>query len=100
MIGAIEFIQNKNFATKAVRLKVTLYILNFDSPAKSSSTVMPVPDQVRNDGSGIQNSLNLLDSGFRRNDVKLEDLTFYKFIKFKCAIWFVFDYSRNRNHSK
>jgi hypothetical protein len=26
---------------------------------------MPVPDQVRDDGSGIQNSLNLLDSGYR-----------------------------------
>jgi len=29
---------------------------------------MPVPDQVRDDGSGIQNILELLDSGFRRND--------------------------------
>jgi hypothetical protein len=44
--------------------------------------------------------LNLLDFGFHRNDVKLEDLTFYEFIKFKCAIWFVFDYSRICNHSK
>jgi hypothetical protein len=25
---------------------------------------MPVPDQVRDDGSGIQNMLKLLDSGF------------------------------------
>jgi hypothetical protein len=41
---------------------------------------MPVPNQVRDDGSGFQNRLNLLDSGFRRNDGKSEDLTFYKFI--------------------
>jgi hypothetical protein len=41
---------------------------------------MPVPDQVRDDGSGIQNPLNLLDSGFRRNDGKAENLTFYEFI--------------------
>jgi hypothetical protein len=26
---------------------------------------MPVPDQVRDDGSGIQNKLELLDSGYR-----------------------------------
>ena len=43
---------------------------------------MPVPDQVRDDGSGIQNPLNLLDSGFRRNDVKSEELTFCEVIKF------------------
>jgi hypothetical protein len=30
---------------------------------------MPVPDQVRDDGSGIHNYLRLLDSGLRRNDV-------------------------------
>ena len=29
---------------------------------------MPVPDQVQDDGSGIQNILKLLDSGVRRND--------------------------------
>jgi hypothetical protein len=33
---------------------------------------MPVPDQVRDDGSGIQNMLKLLDSGFRRNDASKE----------------------------
>ncbi len=44
---------------------------------------MPVPDQVRDDGSGIQNPLNLLDSGFRRNDVKSEELTFCEVIKIK-----------------
>ncbi|MGD1973345.1 MAG: hypothetical protein PVH85_18860 [Desulfobacterales bacterium] len=27
--------------------------------------VMPVPDQVQDDGSGIQCPLNLLDSGYR-----------------------------------
>jgi hypothetical protein len=26
---------------------------------------MPVPDQVRDDGSGIQNLMTLLDSGYR-----------------------------------
>ena len=29
---------------------------------------MPIPDQVRDDGSGIQKTLKLLDSGLRRND--------------------------------
>ena len=29
---------------------------------------MPVPDQVQDDGSGIQNILKLLDSGVHRND--------------------------------
>ena len=29
---------------------------------------MPVPDQVRDDVSGIQNILDLLDSGFCPND--------------------------------
>ena len=51
---------------------------------------MPVPDHVRDDGSacpaprcgGIQNSLNLLDSGFRRNDGKTEELSFCEFINF------------------
>ena len=32
--------------------------------AKSIKTVMPVPDQVRDDESGIQERLNLPDSGF------------------------------------
>ena len=41
---------------------------------------MPIPDQAQDDGSGIQNPLNLLDSGFRRNDVKSEGLTFCEFI--------------------
>jgi hypothetical protein len=39
---------------------------------------MPVPDQVRDDGSGIQNILNLLDSGFRRNDRNTEKVTYYE----------------------
>ncbi len=41
---------------------------------------MPFPDQVRDDGFGIQNILKLLDSGVRRNDGKTEILIFYGFI--------------------
>jgi hypothetical protein len=33
-----------------------------DGLVKSPGIVMPVPDHVRNDGSGIQNLLNILDS--------------------------------------
>ena len=51
-----------------------------DGFAKSPQIVMPVLDQVQDDGSGIQNILNLLDSGFRRNDVKSEKLIFYEFV--------------------
>jgi hypothetical protein len=40
---------------------------------------MPVPDQVRDDGSGIQNILTSLDSGLRRNDVSKGFQTFYEF---------------------
>jgi hypothetical protein len=32
---------------------------------KVPKSVMPVPDQVRDDGSGIQNVVKLLDSGYR-----------------------------------
>jgi hypothetical protein len=39
-----------------------------DEAVKSTQAVMPVPDQVRDDGFGIQNALELLDSGFRQND--------------------------------
>jgi hypothetical protein len=39
-----------------------------------------MPDLIR-----LQNPLNLLDSGFRQNDVKSEELTFYEFINI--AIW-------------
>ena len=50
---------------------------------------MPVPNQVQHDGSGIQNSLNLLDSGLAvipdpdpgRNDEKENFSTFYETIK-------------------
>jgi hypothetical protein len=41
---------------------------------------MPVPDQVRDDGSGIQKPSNLLDSGLRRNEGKAGELTFYEVI--------------------
>jgi hypothetical protein len=44
---------------------------------------MPVPDHVRDDGSGIQNISNLLDSGLRRNDRKTEKVTFYETINFQ-----------------
>jgi hypothetical protein len=47
---------------------------------------MPVPDQVQDDGSGIQNSLNLLDSGFRRNDAKENFSTFYETINIERRI--------------
>jgi hypothetical protein len=39
-----------------------------DGLANRISIVMPVPDQVRDDVSGIQNMPGLLDSGFRQND--------------------------------
>jgi hypothetical protein len=49
---------------------------------------MPVPDQVRDDGSGIQNLVKALDSGacsgprsgVRRNDSPSRPQTFYKTI--------------------
>jgi hypothetical protein len=49
---------------------------------------MPVPDQVQDDGSGIQNQSILLDSGFRRNDGSAEELTFYEFIIAKWLLEF------------
>jgi hypothetical protein len=48
---------------------------------------MPVPDQVRDDGSGIQNILKSLDSGLRRNDALKEFQTFYETLKFNLLIW-------------
>jgi hypothetical protein len=59
---------------------------------------MPVPDQVRDDGSGIQDILKVLDSAkaslrarlpdrvrhkLRRNDRKTEKRTFYETIMFE-----------------
>jgi hypothetical protein len=55
---------------------------NFDGFVKSARIVMPVPDQVRDDGSGIQNPSKLLDSGFRRNDAGTSKFTFYEFVNF------------------
>ena len=59
----------------------------FDSLVKSLGIVMPDPvsgtGQAR---SGIQNALNLLDSGFRRNDGKENFSTFYEFIKFGAIV--------------
>jgi hypothetical protein len=55
-----------------------------DGLVKSPRIVMPVPDQVRDDGSGIQNILKSLIAlklhyvpGFRRNDKKPRKATFY-----------------------
>jgi hypothetical protein len=48
--------------------------------------VMPVPDQVRDDGSGIQNMLKSLDSGLRRNDALKKFQTFYEFINIQSSI--------------
>ena len=47
---------------------------------------MPVPDQGRDDGSGMQKSLNLLDSGFRLNDDAKENTIFYGFINLKYEV--------------
>ena len=44
---------------------------------------MPVPDQVRDDGSGIQNILKSLDSGLRRNDALMGFQTFCETINFR-----------------
>ena len=64
--------------------------LTVDSPAKSPKFVMPVPDQVRDDGSGIQNILKSLDSDLRRskilmpfagNKVSRGFQIFYEFVK-------------------
>ena len=54
--------------------------MNIDGPVKSPECVMPVQDQVQDDGSGIQKILKLLDSGIRRNDVSKGIQTFYDFI--------------------
>jgi hypothetical protein len=39
--------------------------IKIDGLVKSPEFVMPVPDQVRDDGSGIQNILKSLDYGYR-----------------------------------
>jgi hypothetical protein len=52
-----------------------------DEVVKSPHIVMQVPDQVRDDASGIQNYMKLLDAGFRRNDNIRQLLTFYGLIK-------------------
>ena len=45
---------------------------------KSPLGVMPVSDRLRDEGSGIHNQMNLLDSGLRRNDAKTEKRPFYE----------------------
>jgi len=54
----------------------------FNGLEKRSQFVMPVPDQVRDDGSGIQNILELLDSDIRRNDDGEVHQPFYEFVMF------------------
>jgi hypothetical protein len=66
------------FQVSGVRCQVSVSNISFPSYetsledfvgfGKNSEFVMPVPDQVRDDGSGIQNKLELLDSGLRRKD--------------------------------
>jgi|GEM_PF-827233 len=51
---------------------------------------MPVPDQVRDDGSGSQNVLKSLDSsrtrsGICRNDLNELKMTFYDFINIQLS---------------
>jgi hypothetical protein len=41
---------------------------------------VPVPDEVQDDGSGIQNPPNFLDTGFRRYDGNTKEMTFCGFI--------------------
>ena len=63
-----------------------LPVFDFSSPAnddvvvKSPLGVMPVPDHVRDDGSGIYNRMNLRDSGLRRNDTAKGNRTFYELV--------------------
>jgi hypothetical protein len=65
-------------------------VFNLDNLVKSLEIVMPDPvsgtGQARSD---IQNVLNLLDSGFRRNDGKENLSTFYESINLIVKImWF------------
>ena len=43
---------------------------------------MPVPDQVRDDGSGIRDMRRFLASGFRQNDKPRKNATVYRLILF------------------
>jgi hypothetical protein len=45
--------------------------LKIDGFVKSSRIIVPVPDQVRDDGSGIQKPLDLLDSDFHRSKIPM-----------------------------
>ncbi len=58
------------------------YDAKFDDLVKRIVFVMLVPGQVRDDVSGIPKMLELLDSGFRRNDKIWTNSTHYEFIKF------------------
>ena len=56
-----------------------LKMFNFDGFAKRPKAVTPVE-------TGVQNALEELDSGFRRNDEKRNQGTFFKFISFRFRI--------------
>ncbi len=43
-------------------------MIKFDGFVEGIVFVMPVPDQVRDDLSGVPNILEFMDSGFRQND--------------------------------
>jgi len=66
---------------KILSTAARFFKIHIDNLVKSLEIVMPDPvsgtGQAR---SGIQNVLNLLDSGFRRNDGKGNFLTFYESI--------------------
>ena len=53
---------------------------NFDELVKSQKFVIPAE-------AGIQNYLKLLDSGFHRNDIKEQNITFYETINFYFLIF-------------
>ena len=57
--------------------------MKFEGLIKNLVGVMPVPDHVRDDGSGIQNLPEQLDSCVRRNDTLTVKETFCEVYKFK-----------------
>jgi hypothetical protein len=78
-------------------MSISIFMINLriDGLVKSPEFVMPVPDQVRDDGSGIQNILKSLDSGLAvipdpepgRNDALKEFQTFYEIVKLHHSIF-------------
>jgi hypothetical protein len=55
-------IEDLKFNISGNRFAQSVLINKIGGLAKSPRIVMPVPDRVRDDGSGIQNMLDLLDS--------------------------------------